>query len=74
MWVVDLICCGRYEGSEEFTTWEAADAFRESYCTGPGVGPNGHDRAGILRRPVAVERVCARCSTAEPRRQEASGG
>ena len=39
-------------------TWAAADDFRESYCTGPGVagpgvGASGHERVGILRRPVA---------------------
>lgn len=47
-WTLRLICCGRDDGTECFDTWNEADAFRESYTTGPGVGPDGHDRAAIL--------------------------
>lgn len=41
-WRLRLICCGRDEGSVRFQTSEEADAFRESYTSGPGVHPNGY--------------------------------
>jgi hypothetical protein len=53
-WTLRLICCGRDAGTESFATWDEADAFRESYCTGPGVldpghpQRGGHDRAAVL--------------------------
>jgi len=49
-WKLRLVCCGRDAGEEFFSTWGEADAFRESYTNGPGVGSNGHDRAAILER------------------------
>lgn len=47
-WRLRLICCGRDDGTETFDAWEDADAFRESYTTGPGVGLDDHDRAAII--------------------------
>ena len=55
-WCVRLICCGRDDGTEHFPTWEEADAFRNSYASGPGVDPHGysgghtggHQRAAII--------------------------
>lgn len=44
-WVLDLICCGHDDGRLMFSTWEAADEFRNSY-----IDAEGHDRAAILRR------------------------
>lgn len=46
-WLVRLVCCGREDGTERFETWEAANAFRESY-THPDTG---HDRAAIIEGP-----------------------
>lgn len=54
-WELQLICCGRDDGTETFDTWEAADAFRESYTSGPGVGGSGHERAAVLRHPQPTE-------------------
>jgi hypothetical protein len=49
-WIVELICCGHDAGIYRAATWDEADAFRESYCTGPGTEqPGGHVRAGIIR-------------------------
>lgn len=53
---VQLTCCGRDDGRPEFGTWDEADAFRESYLSGEGVGPptetrfgvGGHSRSAIL--------------------------
>lgn len=59
-WRVDLSCCGRDGGTYFFPTWEEADAFRNSYTSGPGVNPqgysahdsaDGHRRAGIITGP-----------------------
>ena len=51
-WRLALICCGRDDGVEWFATYEEADAFRESYTSGPGVDePGGHDRSTILDKP-----------------------
>lgn len=53
-WRLRLICCGRDDGVVEFETWEAADAFRDSYTSGDGVlnrntpERGGHDRAAII--------------------------
>jgi len=56
-WAVRLICCGRDDGVERFTTWEDANAFREAYTSGAAVHPQGysasehspgHKRAGII--------------------------
>lgn len=53
-WKVRCICCGYDAGTIAFSTWEDASAFRESYCTGPGVGANGHERQGIItKEPTA---------------------
>lgn len=52
-WELQLICCGRDDGSEKFDTWETADAFRNSYTSGPGIAGDGHDRAAVLK--VAAE-------------------
>jgi len=48
MFFVELYCCGRDDGYFGPVTWSEADSFREDYCTGPGVGPSGHDRVGII--------------------------
>ena len=56
IWKVRLICCGRDDGTEQFSTWGEADAFRCSYTRGPGVADptqpwrGGHDRAAIIER------------------------
>lgn len=36
-WLLQLVCCGRDDGVEVFPSWDAADSFRKSYCSGPGV-------------------------------------
>lgn len=41
-WKALAICCGYREGEYEFATWAEADAFRESYISGPAVHPNGY--------------------------------
>jgi hypothetical protein len=54
-WTVHLTCCGRDDGVFNARTWEEANAFRESYTSGPGVdehgysgiGP-GHQRSGVI--------------------------
>lgn len=62
-WRVDLTCCGRDAGSVSAETWEKAEAFRESYTTGPGVAPHGysscptesgHHRSGVIRRVLIL--------------------
>lgn len=53
---VQLTCCGRDDGRPEFRTWDEADAFREAYLSGPGVGlptetrfgAGGHSRSAII--------------------------
>ena len=45
-WRVTMTCCGREAGTQEFDTWEAADAFRETYTSGPGVDPHGYSGTG----------------------------
>lgn len=55
-WTLLFICCGRDDGSKTFDSWEAADAFRDSYTSGPSVGENGHDRAAILTSTPDQER------------------
>lgn len=47
-WRLRLICCGHDDGTETFDTWDQADAFRESYTSGEGVGDGGHDRAAVI--------------------------
>jgi hypothetical protein len=57
-WKVMLTCCGRDNGVYEAATWEEADAFRESYTSGPGVNPygysggftSGHQRSGVITK------------------------
>lgn len=62
LFIVRLICCGRDDGVFGPVPWEQADEFRESYCSGLGVGPGGHDRAGIIESangsfwPIPVHR------------------
>lgn len=54
--LLQLICCGRDHGIEEFDTWDEAHEFRESYTSGVGVDPrecsgdgfHGHTRAAVL--------------------------
>jgi hypothetical protein len=58
-WLVDLICCGHDDGIEGCATWEQADSFRESYCTGTATAHwsrpvEGHVRAAIVRRSDLV--------------------
>jgi hypothetical protein len=48
MFVVELICCGRDDGYFGPVGWTDADAFRESYCSGPGTEPGNHERVGII--------------------------
>ena len=56
-WRVRLICCGRDDGIMSFDTYEEAEAFRETYTSGPGVHTlgysapehsSGHRRAAII--------------------------
>lgn len=57
-WRIDLICCGRDDGAMFTQTWEQADGFRESYCTGPGVsvgGSHGHVRSAIVSRSADLD-------------------
>ena len=56
LFTVQLTCCGRDAGRESFGRWEDADAFREGYLSGPGVGlptetrfgGGGHSRSAII--------------------------
>lgn len=56
LFTVRMTCCGRDDGSATFDTWDEADAFREGYLSGPGVGPptetrygvTGHSRSAII--------------------------
>lgn len=54
LFLVKLTCCGRDAGTFGPTTWESADAMRESYLSGPGVRDrsdphsSGHDRSAII--------------------------
>lgn len=45
-WKARAICCGFEESEHTFATWEEADAFRESYTSGPAVHPNGFSAGG----------------------------
>jgi hypothetical protein len=56
-YVVKLICCGRDDGEFRARTWDEADAFREAYVSGVGVGKDGHQRAAIIERVEAQERT-----------------
>lgn len=57
-WQVRLICCGREDGIQQFDTWDEAEQFREAYISGPGVGPDGHDRAAVITgTPAPGERL-----------------
>lgn len=49
-WALDLICCGRDDGTQGCRTGAEADEFRESYCN-----VDGHDRRAIKRRTVDGE-------------------
>jgi len=58
---VQLTCCGRDDGRPEFSTWGEADAFRESYLSGTGVGaPTGHIRSAIIVGGAATSGETAR--------------
>jgi hypothetical protein len=46
--VVMLSCCGRDDGQYGPVPWADADAFRESYLSGIGVGSDGHKRSAII--------------------------
>jgi len=54
LFLVKLTCCGRDVGVFGPTTWESADAMRESYLSGPGVRDRGdphstgHGRSAII--------------------------
>lgn len=48
-WALDLICCGRDDGTQVFRTSEDADEFRESYCAPVGWW-DSHVRQAIKRR------------------------
>lgn len=54
-WALDLICCGRDDGTEVFASWSDANEFRLSYVT--PIGHDNHDRAGIIRRALEGERA-----------------
>lgn len=59
-WVVHKICCGHDDGKAEFTTWEAADSFREVYIDSARIAD--HERSAIIRRsdaPAPVEPAAA---------------
>jgi hypothetical protein len=45
---VRLTCCGRAAGFYGPCSWAAADAFREVFLSGPGVGGGGHERSAIV--------------------------
>ena len=49
-WAVHCICCGRDDGTYHFATYKEAHALRDSYTSGPGVGPGRHDRSAIVKR------------------------
>lgn len=53
-WRVILACCGRDAGVYDADTWEAADAFRESYTSGPGVNEHGYSSHGSGRQRSGV--------------------
>lgn len=72
-WVVHKICCGHDDGKAEFTTWEAADSFREVYIDSARIAD--HERSAIIRRndaPAPVEPAAAdseetrRCACPHP--------
>lgn len=52
---VRLTCCGRDDGLYGPVTWEAADAFRESYLSGPGVRDPDHPERGGHERSAIIE-------------------
>lgn len=61
LFAVHMTCCGRDEGTTPaFESWDDADAFRESYLSGQGVGPptetrfgsGGHSRSAIIVEAV----------------------
>ena len=52
-WLVQLTCCDRADGVFAADSWEEAQAFRESYTSGPGIkgghiGDTGHDRSAVI--------------------------
>ena len=56
-WQLRLVCCGRDDGIERFSTWDEADKFRQGYeASGSPHGysdppyRSGHQRAAILGR------------------------
>lgn len=60
MWKLTLVCCSYLDGIERFATREEAEAFRETYTSGPRVNPHGysgtgagHKRAAILQKEAA---------------------
>lgn len=53
LFVVRLICCGRDDGTYGPVPWKEADAFRESYMAGHGVGNGGHRRSAVIERSAA---------------------
>ncbi len=60
-WIVTLTCCGREDGIFRAATWAEAEAFRESYTSGPGVNPHGysggsasgHQRSAVISKAEA---------------------
>jgi hypothetical protein len=67
-WAVDLICCGRDDGTYLARTWDDADAFRKAYTSGAGVSDatkpanavGGHERSAIIRGTATFQPSSAR--------------
>jgi hypothetical protein len=59
--IVRLTCCGRDDGKHGPCSWAEADAFRESYLSGPGVkdpehpGRGGHERSAIIEAAALAD-------------------
>ena len=66
-----MTCCGRDAGLSHAMPWQQADALREGYLSGPGVGPpteknsglGGHARSAIIVHSFWHEHVevCPDC-------------
>jgi len=62
-WIVRTTCCEREDTPYVAASWAEADAFRESYTSGPGVDPHGysgdgqhgHQRSGVITFDPAPE-------------------
>lgn len=60
-YLVRLTCCGRDDGTHGPVSYEEAEAFREAYLSGVGVGePGGHQRSAIIEAAPATVRAEAK--------------